>query len=102
MPEWDSVLRWKVFRALRELAHSNVRRTLQLGRLGALNEISNRSGMKPSALSVEDIHGGQTADLSNRGLLSLDAEATQSAKQQLKSAVKMGYTSILDRFTKDV
>ena len=87
---------------LRELAHSNVRRSLQLARLRAVNDICSRSGMKPSALSVEEIRGGQTVDLSAWGLLSLDAEATQDAKKQFKSAIKLGYSGILDRFTKDV
>ena len=58
--------------------------------------------MKPSALSVEEIGGAQTADLSSRGLLSLDAETTQSAKKHLKSATKLGFANILDRSTKDV
>ena len=86
----------------RELAHSNVRRTLQLARLRAVNDICSRSVMKPSVLSVEEIRGGQTSDLSACGLLSLDAEATQGAKKNLKSATKLGYSGILDRFTKDV
>ena len=47
------------------------------------------------ALRVEDIRGGQTVDLSARGLLSLDAEATQGAKKQLKSAIKLGYSGTL-------
>ena len=92
----------KCLEPLRELARSNVRRTLQLARLRAVNDVCSRSGMKPSALSVEEIRGGQTADLSARGLLSLDAEGTQGAKKQLKSAVKLGYSGILDMFTKDV
>ena len=54
------------------------------------------------ALSVEEIRGSQTVDISARGLLSLDAESTQSAKKQLKSAVKLGYETILQRVTKDV
>ena len=87
---------------LGELARSHVRHTLQLARLRAVNDICSRSGMKPSAFSVEEIRGGQTADLSARCLLSLDAEAKQGAKKQLKSAIKLGYSGILDRFTKDV
>ena len=73
-----------------------------MARLRAVKEICNRSGMKPSALLVEEVRGSQTADLSSRGLLSLDAESTQSAKKQPKSAVKLGFDNILDRFTKDV
>ena len=67
-----------------------------------MNEICARSGMAPSSLSVEDIRGSQRSDISQRGLLSLDAESTQTAKKQVKSALKLGYTSVLDRFTKDV
>ena len=64
-----------------------------------MSDICNRSRMK---LSVEEVRDGQTADLSSRGLLSLDAETAQSAKKQLKTAVKLGFANIFDRFTKDV
>ena len=58
--------------------------------------------MAPSKLAVEDIRGSQSSDIGQRGLLSLDAESTQTAKKQVKSALKLGYTSVLDRFTTDV
>ena len=34
--------------------------------------------------------------------LSLDAESTQAAKKQVKSALKLGFKSVLDRFINDV
>ena len=40
--------------------------------------------------------------ISQRGLLSLDAESTQTAKKQVKSALKLGFKSVLDRFINDV
>ena len=83
---------------LRDLAHSNVRRTVQMARLRAVNEICARSGMAPSSISVEHIRGSQSSDISQRGLLSLDAESTQTAKKQVKSALKLGYKSVIDRF----
>ena len=69
----------------------------------AVNDICSRSGVKPSAMSVEEIRGGQTADLSSRGLLSLDAEATRSAKRSQSEgddevcnacAGRLGYSSL--------
>ena len=84
---------------LRDLAHSNVRRTVQMARLRAVNEICARSGMAPSSISVEHIRGSQSSDISQRGLLSLDAESTQTAKKQMRSALNK---SVLDRFTNDV
>ena len=38
---------------LRDLARSSVRRTVQMARLRAVNEICARSGMAPSSISVE-------------------------------------------------
>ena len=67
-----------------------------------MNEICARSGMAPSSISVDHIRGSQSSDISQRGLLSLDAESTKTAKKQLKSALKLGYKSVLDRFTNDV
>ena len=58
--------------------------------------------MAPSSISVEHIRGSQSSDISQRGLLSLDAESTQTAKKQVKSALKLGYKSVIDRFTNDV
>ena len=87
---------------LRDLAHSNVRRTVQMARLRAVNEICARSGMAPSNITVEHIRGSQGSDISQRGLLSLDAESTQTAKKQVKSALKLGFKSVLDRFINDV
>ena len=58
--------------------------------------------MAPSSISVEHISGSQSSDISQRGLLSLDAESTQTAKKQVKSALKLSYNSVLDRFTNDV
>ena len=58
--------------------------------------------MAPSSISVEHIRGSQSSDISQRGLLSLDAESAQTAKKQVKSALKLGYNSVLDRFTNDV
>ena len=87
---------------LRDLAHSNVRRTVQMARLRAVNEICARSGMAPSNITVEHIRGSQGSDISQRGLLSLDAEWTQTAKKQVKSALKLGFKSVLDRFINDV
>ena len=87
---------------LRDLAHSNVRRTVQMARLRAVNEICARSGMAPSSISVEHIRGSQGSDISQRGLLSLDAESTQTAKKQVKSALKLGFRSVLDRFINDI
>ena len=58
--------------------------------------------MAPSSISVEHIRGSQSCDISQTGLLSLDAESTQTAKKQVKSALKLGYNSVLDRFTNDV
>ena len=78
---------------LRDLAHSNVRRTVQMARLRAVNEICARSGMAPSSISVEHIRGSQSSDISQRGLLSLDAESTQTAKKQVQSALKLGFTN---------
>ena len=92
----------KCTKPLRDLAHSNVRRSVQMARLRAVSEICARSGMAPSTLSVQEIRGSQTSDISEPGLLSLDAESTQAAKKQVKSALKLGYASVLDRFTKDV
>ena len=86
----------KCTQPLRDLAHSNVRRTVQMARLRAVNEICARSGMAPSNITVEHIRGSQGSDISQRGLLSLDAESTQ------KSALKLGFKSILDRFVNDV
>ena len=66
----------------------------------ARNEICVRSGI------IQFVCGrhqrSQSSDISQRGLLSLDAEPTQTAKKQVKSALKLGYTSVLDRFTSDV
>ena len=87
---------------LRDLARSNVRRTVQMARLRAVNEICARSGMAPSSISVEHIRGSQGSDISQRGLLSLGAESTQTAKKQVKSALKLGFKSVLDRFINDV
>ena len=87
---------------LRDLVHSNVRRTVQMARLRAVNEICARSGMAPSSITVEHIRGSQGSDISQRGLLSLDAESTQTAKKQVKSALKLGFKSVLDRFINDV
>ena len=87
---------------LRDLARSNVRRTVQMARLRAVNDICARSGMAPSSISVEHIRGSQGSDISQRGLLSLDAESTQTAKKQVKSALKLGFKSVLDRFINDV
>ena len=70
--------------------------------LRAVNEICARSGMAPSSISVEHIRRSQSSDISQRGLLSLDAESTQTAKKQVKSALKLGYKSVIDRFTNDV
>ena len=67
-----------------------------------MNEICARSGMAPSNITVEHIRGSQGSDISQRGLLSLDAESTQTAKKQVKSALKLGFKSILDRFVNDV
>ena len=58
--------------------------------------------MAPSSISVEHIRGSQSSDISQRGLLSLDAESTQTAKKQVKRALKLGYKSVIDRFTNDV
>ena len=79
---------------LRNLADSNVRRTVQMARLRAVNEICATSGMAPSSISVEHIRGSQSSDI--------DAESTQTAKKQVKSALKLSYNSVLDRFTNDV
>ena len=87
---------------LRDLAHSNVRRTVQMARLRAVNEICARSGMARSSMTVEHIRGSQGSDISQRGLLSLDAESTQTAKKQVKTALKLGFKSVLDRFINDV
>ena len=64
---------------------------------GERDEICARSGMAPSSISGEHIRGSQSSDISQRGLLSLDAESTQTAKKQVKSALKLGYKSACDR-----
>ena len=69
--------------------------------LRAVNEICARSGVAPSSISVEHIRGSQSSDISQKNL-SLDAESTQTAKKQVKSALKLGYKSVIDRFTNDV
>ena len=61
------------------------------------------AGKPRSQLSVQEVMNEMRRDYStSRGSQSLDGEAPEKAKQQLKQAQKKGFASILDRFDDDV
>eukprot|EP00439_Symbiodinium_sp_Y106_P013030 s1755_g1.t3 len=69
----------------------------------AAEAASQAAGKPRSQLTVQEVLGEMRRDYStSRGSQSLDGEALEKAKQQLKQAQKRCFTSILDRFDNDV
>ena len=81
---------------------SSVRR-LKPARWFAAEAASQAAGKPRSELSVQEVLNEMRRDYStSRGSQSLDGEALEKAKQQLKQAQKKGFSSIIERFDNDV
>ena len=79
------------------------RKKVKTARWFAAEAASQAAGKPKSELSVQEVLNEMRCDYStSRGSQSLDGEALDKAKQQLKQAQKRGFSSILERFDNDV
>ena len=79
------------------------RKKVKTARWFAAEEASQAAGKPRSELSVQEVLNEMRHDYStSRGSQSLDGEALEKAKQQLKQAQKKGFSSIIERFDSDV
>ena len=79
------------------------RKKIKTARWFAAEAASQAAGKPRSELTVHEVLSEMRRDYStSRGSQSLDGEALEKAKQQLKQAQKKGFASILDRFDNDV
>ena len=76
---------------------------MKTARWFAAEAASQAAGKPRSELSVQEVLSEMRRDYStSRGSQSLDGEALEKAKQQLKQAQKKGFSSIIERFDNDV
>ena len=79
------------------------RKKVKTARWFAAEAASQAAGKPRSELSVQEVLNEMRRDYStSRGSQSLDGEALEKAKQQLKQAQKKGFSSIIERFDNDV
>ena len=79
------------------------RKRIKTARWFAEEAASKASGKPRHQLTPEEVMSEMVRDYTtSRGSQSLDGEALDKAKQQLKLAVKRGYSTMLERFDNDV
>ena len=79
------------------------RKRVRTARWFAAEAASQAAGKPKNELSIQEILNEMRRDYStSRGSQSLDGEALDKAKQQLKQAQKRGFSTIIERFDNDV
>ena len=79
------------------------RKRVRAARWFAAEAASQAAGKPKNELSIQEILNEMRRDYStSRGSQSLDGEALDKAKQQLKQAQKRGFSTIIERFDNDV
>ena len=89
--------------AIIKVSSQKQRKKIKTARWFAAEAASQAAGKPRSQLTAQEVFSEMRRDYStSRGSQSLDGEALEKAKQQLKQAQKKGFASILDRFDSDV